>query len=705
MYAERTGMIESANNGATWEFKGYADFHAPELDPVDPSVLWDDINLAFYFFDLLSLRTDIAVVYRSLAADSSGLDFSLPVPAFKYAGDFTDPFILKLPGGNYRMYVHGQTDPDAILSATSDDGITFTLDPGERTRAGGVPGALLLPDNRIRLFVSNQQGMISLISENGLDFIQEPGVRIPLPPDAQVVGDPSPILCSDGKYRMAYKVRPVGQGENPYLDEVYLAESSDGLIWTPGSSSLVTGCVPSMVELPDGRWRIYFIDFQENEPAGIFKLVKTVKVTPDSQFLTGSFARINYVPAIDRFVVTFGTKGSIEKNNCQGGGYAYKEYTTEMQETGNSAEFTWDPDACEANDSGSCMVDNTYYFVHVPSEAGMPYGWSITAYDAVTWNKLAERIVPLTNPNEGNLDPCIAFINGQFDVSDQYNPNGIWQEGTYSHHRFFSDGLDSLGYRILDDFPHISGASMILADNVIHIISADAFSGDLYVLRYDTDWNFIEAKMLMEKAFWAQGVVFDGKMFYVSYLNTSQRTEPGFLPVHLNVHIAAFDRNWELVEDMAVTQFTEADYKQPGRPWLILHDNKLFLSFDCDSVDAATGEEMLRWQAIVKVYEITNDTVLVKNNGVVPSGFSLDQNYPNPFNPATTIRYTLAKNSRVKIVVYDVLGKEIATLVNTKLNAGEHTVQWNTENMASGIYIYKLMTKDFVQARKMMLLK
>jgi xylan 1,4-beta-xylosidase len=89
----------------------------------------------------------------------------------------------------------------------------------------------------------------------------------------------------------------------------------------------------------------------------------------------------------------------------------------------------------------------------------------------------------------------------------------------------------------------------------------------------------------------------------------------------------------------------------------------------------------------------------------LPLRFSLDQNYPNPFNPATTIRYTLAKNSKVKIVVYDLLGKEVATLVNTKLSAGDLTVEWNTENMASGIYIYKLITKDFVQARKMMLLK
>lgn len=85
--------------------------------------------------------------------------------------------------------------------------------------------------------------------------------------------------------------------------------------------------------------------------------------------------------------------------------------------------------------------------------------------------------------------------------------------------------------------------------------------------------------------------------------------------------------------------------------------------------------------------------------------FNLSQNYPNPFNPSTNIRYTLAKDSKVKIVVYDLLGKEVATLVNTNLKAGEHTVEWNTQTLSSGIYIYKLLTKDFAMAKKMTLLK
>ena len=88
-----------------------------------------------------------------------------------------------------------------------------------------------------------------------------------------------------------------------------------------------------------------------------------------------------------------------------------------------------------------------------------------------------------------------------------------------------------------------------------------------------------------------------------------------------------------------------------------------------------------------------------------PQEFVLRQNYPNPFNATTTIEFTLAQASKVKVVVYDVLGKEITTLLNGRLDAGTHTVQWEANSHASGIYIYKIITKNSVQARKMVLVK
>jgi hypothetical protein len=85
--------------------------------------------------------------------------------------------------------------------------------------------------------------------------------------------------------------------------------------------------------------------------------------------------------------------------------------------------------------------------------------------------------------------------------------------------------------------------------------------------------------------------------------------------------------------------------------------------------------------------------------------YSLEQNYPNPFNPATTISFTLLKQEHAKLTVYDALGKEITTIVNSVLPAGLNIFTFDAENLSSGIYIYKLETESFVQARKMVVLK
>jgi hypothetical protein len=89
----------------------------------------------------------------------------------------------------------------------------------------------------------------------------------------------------------------------------------------------------------------------------------------------------------------------------------------------------------------------------------------------------------------------------------------------------------------------------------------------------------------------------------------------------------------------------------------------------------------------------------------VPSEFSLNQNYPNPFNPSTEITFSLPHGSQVSLKVYDVLGREIATLVNAKLEAGSHHATWNAGSFASGMYFYKIQTDNQTAIKKMMLLK
>ena len=100
-----------------------------------------------------------------------------------------------------------------------------------------------------------------------------------------------------------------------------------------------------------------------------------------------------------------------------------------------------------------------------------------------------------------------------------------------------------------------------------------------------------------------------------------------------------------------------------------------------------------------------NDVVLDVNNNEVANTFALQQNYPNPFNPTTTISYTIPQYGNVKLKVYDMLGREVATLVNKPQNKGNYQVVFNASNLASGIYFYKLQFNNKMLVRKMLLLK
>ncbi|OGU60617.1 MAG: hypothetical protein A2455_07335 [Ignavibacteria bacterium RIFOXYC2_FULL_35_16] len=89
----------------------------------------------------------------------------------------------------------------------------------------------------------------------------------------------------------------------------------------------------------------------------------------------------------------------------------------------------------------------------------------------------------------------------------------------------------------------------------------------------------------------------------------------------------------------------------------------------------------------------------------VPLGYSLSQNYPNPFNPTTTINYSVPKQSFVTIKIYDALGREVSILVNEEKSVGTYSVEFNASGISSGVYFYQIKTNEFVQTKKMLLLR
>ena len=93
------------------------------------------------------------------------------------------------------------------------------------------------------------------------------------------------------------------------------------------------------------------------------------------------------------------------------------------------------------------------------------------------------------------------------------------------------------------------------------------------------------------------------------------------------------------------------------------------------------------------------------NENTTPYSYSLTQNFPNPFNPSTTIQYTIADAQRVELKVYDLLGREVQTLVNDVQNPGSYNIMFNAQNLSSGVYFYKLTAGSFTDIKKMTLVK
>ena len=121
------------------------------------------------------------------------------------------------------------------------------------------------------------------------------------------------------------------------------------------------------------------------------------------------------------------------------------------------------------------------------------------------------------------------------------------------------------------------------------------------------------------------------------------------------------------------------------------------------------GRALAQTAVTLDANAITSPLVTAVENDLAPKTFALLQNYPNPFNPSTRIQYSLEKTSQVSLKVYNVLGVEVATLINSRQDAGSYNVPFNANNgslnLSSGVYFYRLETGSFVSTKKMILMK
>jgi hypothetical protein len=103
--------------------------------------------------------------------------------------------------------------------------------------------------------------------------------------------------------------------------------------------------------------------------------------------------------------------------------------------------------------------------------------------------------------------------------------------------------------------------------------------------------------------------------------------------------------------------------------------------------------------------EMITSTSVGQASSQLPKIYNLRQNYPNPFNPSTTISFSLPSKSFVTLKVFDIMSREVTTLINKELSAGNYLQKWNAVNISSGIYFYRLQAGAFTETKKLVLLK
>jgi hypothetical protein len=127
-----------------------------------------------------------------------------------------------------------------------------------------------------------------------------------------------------------------------------------------------------------------------------------------------------------------------------------------------------------------------------------------------------------------------------------------------------------------------------------------------------------------------------------------------------------------------------------------------------DTVDVASDYDPATDTFEPLYYSLTLERAMGTSNeelSDLPEKFDLKQNYPNPFNPTTKIAFDLPQAASVELVVFDMLGRKVATLVSERMTAGTHTMDFNASSLASGMYIYRIEAGSFTSIKKMMLIK
>ena len=265
-------------------------------------------------------------------------------------------------------------------------------------------------------------------------------------------------------------------------------------------------------------------------------------------------------------------------------------------------------------------------------------------------------------------------------------PNGGFENWTAGEPDFWTTNNSDPYFTVTQSNSTHTGSSALKGECIPFVPPFLPVIGPVGICDGDTDEGFpIEFRFNSLKGFYKfnpQG----GDQIYISLLLIADTAAIGVGAVLLN---------------------SAASYTEFGIPITYIDastPNKCIISFQIlnpvGGVNVTLGSEMY-----LDDLELSMDMVSDVENEFQPLAFQLEQNYPNPFNPSTKISYSIPQQGNVTLKVYDLLGNEVATLVNEEKPAGGYEVEFNASDLSSGIYFYKLQAGSFVETKKMTVIK
>jgi hypothetical protein len=217
-------------------------------------------------------------------------------------------------------------------------------------------------------------------------------------------------------------------------------------------------------------------------------------------------------------------------------------------------------------------------------------------------------------------------------------------------------------------------------------IKALAVSGmNLYVL---TD-NFVSHSSNNGNSWISGNSIFGNRAGYFTY-SLAVSDSKLFIGTNRGVYIST-DNGTNCTQVYSAVSHTGGGFNMETVRYLVVEGVTLFAGTDGDGVWKRPLSDIA-----TRIEEPTQK---------IPIYFELCQNYPNPFNPTTTMSFSLLSKSYVSLKVFDLLGREVATLVNGELSAGDYSRQWNAAGLASGIYFYRFQANSFSETKKLVLLR